>query len=343
MIGSKQKACSCPVAVNDSLETRCFKRVAVDKLFKTYDEQLQILRNRGLLIPEDSRAKKSLEKNNYYNVINGYKDLFLDNSMSLPGHECFKPGTKFTEIAALFEFDRELRIVFLKQILRAENNLKSEIAYAFSKTHGHDNFLTLRNFDLIAGDRKRLKDVVDLLKFIHSDIAQQVGKNEAISHYMTQYGYVPLWVLVNIFSFGRMSKFYSLMKQRERQAVAKSYRISDNELGIMLKLLTHYRNKCAHDERLYNFRTRNAELMTNYYHGKLGIPVKNSKPTQGKNDAFAVVIALKILLEPAYFGQLVEDLRRSITKLGSLLLVINTGDVLTAMGFPHNWEDILAL
>jgi len=223
------------------------------KLFKTYDEQLDILKRRGLTISVDEEAKRILEKNNYYNVINGYKDLFLATSANSSGND-FKRGTGFSEINALFRFDRELRIIFLKQILRAENNLKSEISYEFSKVHGHDNYLTLRNFDLVAGNKRRLKDIVNLIKFIHSDVAQQVGKHEAISHYMTNYGYVPLWVLVNILSLGRISRFYSLMRQPERQAVAKKYQVSDKNLVTMLKMLTHYRNKCAHDERLYNLK-----------------------------------------------------------------------------------------
>ncbi len=47
------------------------------KEFKTFNQQLTILRNRGMTVPTDGRPKRFLEQENYYNVINGYKDLFL--------------------------------------------------------------------------------------------------------------------------------------------------------------------------------------------------------------------------------------------------------------------------
>lgn len=47
------------------------------KEYKTFNQQLTILRNRGLIVPTDGKPKRFLEQENYYNVINGYKDLFL--------------------------------------------------------------------------------------------------------------------------------------------------------------------------------------------------------------------------------------------------------------------------
>ena len=38
------------------------------------------------------------------------------------------------------------------------------------------------------------------------------------------YGYLPLWVLNNILTLGTISKFYSLMKQNERQTISKIFR-----------------------------------------------------------------------------------------------------------------------
>ncbi|EGO8441344.1 Abi family protein, partial [Enterococcus faecalis] len=48
------------------------------KPFKTLDEQIIILRNRGLVISDDEVTKSILLRENYYNVINGYKDIFID-------------------------------------------------------------------------------------------------------------------------------------------------------------------------------------------------------------------------------------------------------------------------
>ena len=52
-----------------------------DKSYKSYRQQLNILRSRGMVIgkgSQGSRVMRILERKNYYNVINGYKELFLD-------------------------------------------------------------------------------------------------------------------------------------------------------------------------------------------------------------------------------------------------------------------------
>ena len=93
---------------------------------------------------------------------------------------------------------------------------------------------------------------------------------------MLEYGYVPLWVLVNILPLGTISKFYSLMKQQDKQAVAKLYRINDVELINILRNLTYCRNKCAHGEILYNFRST-SEIKENRIHKDLDIPKQKGK------------------------------------------------------------------
>ena len=44
-----------------------------NKPFKTYREQLDILRSRNLIIENEERAIDILRRVNYYNLINGYK------------------------------------------------------------------------------------------------------------------------------------------------------------------------------------------------------------------------------------------------------------------------------
>ena len=93
------------------------------KEFKTFNQQLTILRDRGMIVPTDGSPKRFLEQENYYNVINGYKDLFLckDSHGNTIIPETYLPNTHFNELKALFLFDRELRFLFLKYLLIFEN------------------------------------------------------------------------------------------------------------------------------------------------------------------------------------------------------------------------------
>ena len=102
------------------------------KIFKTLDEQVEILRNKGLVIDNEDYAKEILLRENYF-FLNGYRHLFMkssDNSMYIP-------GTKIEELYSLFLFDRRLRSIFFKNILIVENNVKSIISYQLSKKYGY--------------------------------------------------------------------------------------------------------------------------------------------------------------------------------------------------------------
>lgn len=64
------------------------------KPFKTYNQQLKILRSRNIDIPDDSKTIKILKREGYYNIVNGYKEIFLDNAQtSLKGEDWYKNGT----------------------------------------------------------------------------------------------------------------------------------------------------------------------------------------------------------------------------------------------------------
>lgn len=62
----------------------------MEKEFKTIDEQIELLQSRNLYIENEEIAKEILLNNNYYYLINGYKDLFLNKKSTT---EKFKNGT----------------------------------------------------------------------------------------------------------------------------------------------------------------------------------------------------------------------------------------------------------
>ena len=69
-----------------------------------------------MIVPTDGKPKRFLEQENYYNVINGYKDLFLlkDTHGKPVEPETYLSNAHFNELKTLFLFDRELRFLFLK-------------------------------------------------------------------------------------------------------------------------------------------------------------------------------------------------------------------------------------
>ncbi|MCC5909102.1 MAG: Abi family protein [Clostridiaceae bacterium] len=307
-----------------------------DKTFKTYNQQLRILRARGLDTEDGTKSKKILETENYYNLINGYKDLFLDKTAS---EETYKAGAKLSEIYALCEFDREMRSIFLKRILKFETHIKSTIAYEFSCVYSHDNYLKIANFNQ-GTKNQNLGDISKLIASIQNDIARQINKNNSVNHYMETYGYVPLWVLVNILTLGTISKFYGLMKLQERQKVAKRFCVSEKDLRSYLKLIALFRNLCAHDERFYNFKSGKIIIAENRIHHSLQLPKRKGTYQYGVRDVFALLIALELLLAPKDAKALIKDIKEAVGVLAKKIGTISIENILEEMGFPSNWKEI---
>ena len=106
-----------------------------DKEYRTHEQQLKILRSRGMNIAKGSQASKImrvLERENYYSVINGYKEPFVDPSAT---PETYLSGTQFEELYSVFCFDRNIRLIYLKYILKAEHHIMTVIAHEFSRLY----------------------------------------------------------------------------------------------------------------------------------------------------------------------------------------------------------------
>ncbi|SDZ88569.1 Abortive infection bacteriophage resistance protein [Lachnospiraceae bacterium NK3A20] len=315
-----------------------------EKVFKSYKEMLALLDSRGIDLsnPDDcGRAKKYLQRCGYYNLINGYKELFLERDACgrLVDPEKYVKGATVDQIYALYAFDRQLRRNVLENILIIETNIKNLIAYTFSKNHGHKNYLIYSNFDTSQKDGGQ--KIAALISDIHKQIANRSG-DPSISHYLNDYGYIPLWVLNNILTFGTVSKFYSLMLPQERAEVAKVFGIRDNELTNILSLLSQARNFCAHSNRLYCFRTKRP-LIDTELHQRMNLP-KNPRTHEylfGKRDFFSVVIAIKILVSKNQFNTLLKQITRGLAILNSHLTILTEDHILTEMGFPFDWKSKL--
>lgn len=323
------------------------------KVFKTTNSQIRILRERGMIIKNGSKVKKLLERDNYYNIINGYKDLFLDKTKSLSS-ETYIENTDFLEIYALYLFDREIRSIFLKYILEIENNMKAVLAYEFSKKYGHDSYLKVDNFDttihpweIRKTKAQKIGEVSELIINIQKEIAKHLSKNNPmISHYMLEEGYVPLWVLVNILTLGTVSSFYQNLKQEDQNNIGRKFSMRPDELKSILLVLTVFRNQCAHDSRLYNMKTvkKNGQpnsIKTTQIHRDLKIPLDTgNNPQFGKNDLFAIVIIFKLMLPKFSFNKFFHSLKKEILCLQKKLKTVDIGVILQEMGFPGNWMEI---
>ena len=311
-----------------------------DKEYKSYRQQLNILRSRGMTIgkgSQGSRVMRILERENYYNVINGYKELFLESKAVDDVEETYKAGTTFDEVYALYNFDRELRNIYLKYLLKLENTFKTVIAHEFSAKYGHDNYLKIENFD--NSEEKNISSSIKLIGDIQQEIARQMSKHhQVVTHYMTEHGYIPLWVLVNVLTFGKIENFYKNMKPADKTTVAKQFKLQPNELAKFMHMLALARNKCAHDERFFDMKFReriHTQSIRNFAVLEI-IRAQDGSYTYGTNDVYALSIMFALLLSKSDLNDFVSSMKNALNKLQRQLNTISIIDVMSVMGYGTN-------
>ena len=305
----------------------------VEKQFKNLDEQVEIFKSKGMIIHDEKYVKKVLLRENYF-FLNGYRHLFLKSNED----RTFKEGTTFEELYSLFLFDRSFRNVIFKYLLVIENNLKSIISYQLSKKYGYreKEYLKEKNFTNAPEKQAQVKD---LIKKMQRQIRVNGSQHSATLHYVSNYGYIPLWILVKVLSFGIVSEMYSILKPEDQKEIAKIYVIEPDVLTVYLPILANYRNLCAHEDILYENKTQKA-IDDTVYHQLLKIKKEEDEYICGKNDLFALIIILKQMLDKEEFKNMTMELNNVIETLDFNLHTITINDVLNRMGFPINWMSL---
>ena len=308
----------------------------MEKHFKNLDEQLEILKTKGLIIEDEEAAKEILLRENYF-FINGYRMLLMNSYRD----KTFVVGATFRELHSIFIFDRSFRNILFKNLLIIENQLKSVISYQLSKKYGYKDkdYLNPKTFTNDKSKSRRVKDVIDKMK---RQIRVNGAHHMATMHYMNNYGYIPLWVLVKVLSFGIVCELYLILKPEDQFSVAEIFNVNVNYLENFLPILANYRNLCAHEDIVYEHRTEKSIVNTKY-HEKLNIPIMDDEYIYGKNDIFAVLIILKYLLRGNDFRAMMKEIEYEIEKLDGRIDSIPIEKIMDRMGIPTNYMELITL
>ena len=305
-----------------------------NKIFRNLDEQISILKQKGLTINDEEKSKQILLRENYF-FISGYRHLLMKNYKD----KNFIKGATFEELYAIFNFDRHIRNICFKNILIIENNIKSIISYELSKKYGFQekNYLNPTNY---TEDPLKAKQVHDVLNKVRKQLAFNGKKHTATMHYMSNYGYIPMWILVKVLSFGLMSEFYCILKQEDKKEIADLYNINYEEMEVYLYLLANFRNLCAHEDILYDHRTQRT-IPDNKIHKTLEIEKQEDEYKYGKKDLFALIIIFKYMLTKEEFREMIREMSYEIDILDSKIEIVPTTRILNRIGFPTNWKKII--
>ena len=305
----------------------------MEKIFKTINEQIEILKQRGLKVENEQYAQEVLLRENYF-FISGYRHLFTTDNK-----DKFIEGATFEELYSLFLFDRSFRNILFKYMLVIENNLKSVISYQLSKKYGYRevDYLKPKNF---TQDREKQRQVADVINKMKRQVRVNANQHTATFHYINNYGYIPLWIMVKVLSFGIVGELFLILKGEDQEGVAEIFKVDVNKLEDYLPILANYRNLCAHEEVVFENRTQK-EIPDTIYHSILNLERDEyGEFTKGKHDIFALIIILREMLIDEDFDNLMIEIERAIDNLEYNLHSVSIDKLLDRMGFPKNYMDI---
>lgn len=288
------------------------------KEYKSNEELINYLLSKGVVISNKKDALEKIERYTYYSIVNTYKNIFKDKNGN------YIENVSFDDIYALFEFDKNLKNIILKYCLEIETVIKSIMANQISKVQGVKDYLNTSNWD--ASINTDIKE--NLLKKINNEIEKDYNVHTAVTHYIDKYGFVPPFVLVKILTFGVASSYYGLLKQSDRQAIAKYFKISDKLLKQILKNLTTIRNVAAHSDRLYNY--------TSKFYLSFKLIDKNYIKSDNITNLYMVVRCMEKLLTKEQYKELYNSICEETRKLEEKLKSVEINNITKIMGFPMN-------
>jgi len=288
------------------------------KEYKSNEELIEYLSSKGVIVSNKKDALEKIEKYTYYSIVNTYKNVLKNENGD------YMDNVSFDDIYALFEFDKNLKNIILKYCLEIETVIKSIMANQIARVYGIQNYLEISNLDISINDD--IKE--NLLKKINNEIEKDYNVHTAVTHYIDKYGFVPPFVLVKILTFGVASSYYGLLKQSDRQAIAKYFKISDKLLKQILKNLTTIRNITAHSDRLYDY--------TSKFYLSFKLIDKNYIKSDNITNLYMVVRCMEKLLTKEQYEELYNSICEEVIKLGEKLKSIEVSKITNIMGFPMN-------
>lgn len=276
-----------------------------DKPFKTYDEQITHLETTYNLIVENRiESEKILSTHSYYNLVNGYKEIFMNN-------EKYQNDTNMDTLYIFSLLDRDIQSILFKYSVYVELIFKTRLAYYIGENFGVStaDYLDKQKYVLYKPKNPKFKifeKTFNSINYYISDKNLNYMDNPT-KHYYTTKNHIPPWILFKNITFSNITNLYSFLKDQDKTNVANS--ILTVNLDIVKKkeillnaliIVRKFRNSIAHDLKFITFNTKNYQLIikdiipcfenTMLFTGEDTI-------NRGRNDIYAMILSLMLLID----------------------------------------------
>jgi abortive infection bacteriophage resistance protein len=282
----------------------------------TWQQQVDRLEQRGMLIHDRQEAEFYLRHLNYYRLI-GYTLPFESDHAT---HQ-FRPGTSFRDVLNLYLFDRELRLIVLDAIERVEVSVRSRWAYEMAHLHGPHGYL-----------EEELAQRIDLYQKNLASLRKEAGRSDEmfIRHFRDRYAEAlrPSWAVCEVMTLGQLSKWFTNLKpMATRRAIAGPFGIDERTMQSWLHHLSYVRNVCAHHSRFWDRRFRIVPEMP-----RTKPPTLRPQLVAGSRRSYNTLTIL---------GYLLDLISPSHGWRSRLLGLMDEHSIDSAqMGFPTGWKQL---
>jgi len=290
--------------------------VAFSKPPKTYQEQLQILKDRGLTVSDESHALHLLQHHNYYRL-SAYRFPFTTSA----NPDQFLPGTTFEQLWSLYHFDRTLRQFVSEALKRVEISVRAHWAYVLGHAYGAQAYEDSKVFHVPVRHTDALGKLDSELNRSHEDF---------VEHYRKKYGMTrpPIWAACEVMTFGLLSRFYeNIARDKDKKKIASCYGLSIDILGSLLLHGSYVRNLCAHHARLWNRRFTITVQLPKHKPAEVFASVNPAEDRRIYN-TLVLLIHMMTVIDP--------DSTWPIRLTGQLLDF--DARLTSHMGFPADWQ-----
>lgn len=287
----------------------------------TYDEQIDRLVNCHNLLINDRKVAENILKQVGYYRLSGY-----GIGLKKKGNkEEYIDGTTIESLYRLYAFDSKFKNMLMHIIEQIEIQLRTQISYYLGHKYGPECHKDRSLFD----DKisKKGDSVYDSIIVDFEYECERQKRIPFVRHHNDKYdGHFPIWVAVELFTFGNLASLYSIMKSEDQREIAGYYNTSPKHLNGWILSLLEVRNICAHYTRLYNMPLKQAPFLYS----------ENKVYKRGINKVFLVLIVVKKMLDnnkdiwDSFYGE-----------MESLLDEYSDVVRLSYMGFPKNWKEVL--
>ena len=191
-----------------------------------------------MAIPRPEEAAHFLSHVSSYRL-RGYWQPFEDRAKGGDPPD-FRAGTTFDSVVERYDFDRELRALLLDAFSHIEVSIRTGWAHRLAEVEGSASAVHL--------NRRLFSDQY------YANLAELHRSYDRHGRRAHNYDFAdcPIWAMVEVMSFGQLSRWYGDTRRPVRRLVARGYGIDERILQGVLRHLVPIRNICAHHERLWD-------------------------------------------------------------------------------------------